>query len=78
MRDAFLIPADDIPEWAWDIINRDDLLLRAKCPLEAVTVLLTDAAEQLREATAWAFREQGLMPDTLRQMTACAAMSRTQ
>ena len=47
----------DIPDWAWDIIDRHDLGLRTDCAQAAVTVLLHDAAEILRAASVTAFRE---------------------
>jgi len=57
MNDNQPLAEFDIPDWAWDIIDRHDLGFRTDNPRAAVTVLLTDAAEILKEAGATAFRE---------------------
>lgn len=74
MNDNSLLDPPDVPEWAWEIIERHDLGLRADAPLAAVIVLLTDAAFDLGELSRTAFREAALTAETRRRATACAAM----
>ena len=74
LNDKFSPAADDLPDWAWDIVDRHDLGIRADCALAGATLLLTDAAEFLKEAAQKAFRGQALTPGTLGQVNACAAI----
>ena len=60
---------DDPPQWVWDILEKYDLELRADCPQAAVVVLLTDAAELLREASRTAFGEQAVTPALRQRIT---------
>ena len=63
-----------VPEWAEEIIETHDLGMRADCPRAAVTVLLTDAAFDLKDLALTVFREQAVTPETLQRMIECAAM----
>ena len=64
----------DPPDWAWDIIDKHDLAARTDCPLAAATVLLTDAADLLKEASLSAHREQAISPETKRLIAECKTM----
>ena len=66
-------PSDDLPDWAWEIIERHDLALRADSPLAAATVLLTDAAFDLTELSRTTFGEQALSPTMRAKAEACRA-----
>lgn len=63
-----------IPIWAEAIVDRHNLGLRADSPLSAATVLLTDAAVDLKGIAAVVFQEQAITPDTLRLAESCLAM----
>ena len=63
-----------IPSWAEAIVDRHDLGFRADSPFSAATVLLTDAAEDLKSVAATMFQEQAMTADTLRRARSCLAM----
>ena len=64
----------DVTKWAWEIIEKHDLAYRSDAPLAAATVLLTDAAFDLKMLSETAHREQAFSPDARRHAAACAAM----
>ena len=74
MNDNLPLDPDNLPDWAWDIVERHDLYERADCPLAATIVLLHDLAFDLEELGLTAFREQALSTKTRQAMAACAAM----
>ncbi|MCJ2069351.1 hypothetical protein MKK75_11175 [Methylobacterium sp. J-030] len=74
MNDNTPLDADDFAEWVWDIVERYDLGLRADSPLAGATVLLADAAFDLKELELKTFREQALTEETRGGIAACAVM----
>lgn len=74
MNDNTPLDPPDVPEWAWDIIEKHDLAYRSDTPLTAATVLLADSAFDLKTLSETAHLEQALTPDTRRHMAACAEM----
>lgn len=74
MNDNTPLDPDDLPEWAWDIVERYDLGLRTDSPRAAVTVLLDDAADKLKELSLTTFRDQAITAEAREGITACASM----
>jgi hypothetical protein len=72
MNDNTPVDPLDVPEWAWEIIEKHYLAFRSDTPLAAATVLLADAAFDLKTLSETAHREQALAPDTRRHVAACA------
>jgi hypothetical protein len=67
-------PSDDIPDWAWNIVDKHDLACRTDSPLAAATVLLVDAGMLLAEIGATVFREQAITPLAKQRLTTVTAM----
>lgn len=68
------LETDDLPAWAWDVVERHNLGLRADSPFTGANVLVHDAASDLSELSDRISREGGLTTETLRAVTASAAM----
>ena len=65
---------DIVPDWAWDLIEKHDLGIRADCPMAAVSVLLHDAAVMLKDLEETSFREQAVTGDLRGKLNHCEAM----
>ncbi|WP_267422919.1 hypothetical protein [Methylobacterium sp. GC_Met_2] len=74
MNENTSLDADDLPEWAWDIVERHDLGLRADSPFTGANVLVHDVAGEPKELSARIAREGGVTGETLNGVAACAAM----
>lgn len=69
------LPLDppDMPEWAWDIIERHDLAFRADTALAAANALLEDVSFDLRRLSRTVFSQQAFTPEAQRQAADCEA-----
>lgn len=74
INDNFRLDPSNVPEWAWEIIERRDLAFRADTPLAAATVLLADVAFDVTQLSRTAFSEQALTPDSKRILSWCETM----
>ena len=74
MNDNTPLDPDDLPEWAWDIVEKYDLGLRTDSPLAAATALLADVAFDLKELSSTAFREQAVTAEARQGIASCATM----
>ena len=74
MNDIPFEAEDDIPDWAWEIVERHQLEERTDCPRGAVTLLLTDAADMLMATRMIAFEEQAVTAETRRAISQCLTM----
>jgi hypothetical protein len=68
------IPDDDLPDWALAICEKYRLHERSDEPIAGLSVLLLDAAHDLREAALTIFREDAATPDSVRSATVAATM----
>jgi hypothetical protein len=74
MNDNRELDVPNMPAWAWEIIEQHDLAYRSDTLLAATTVLLADAAFDLKMLSEMAFEQQALSPDIRRHAAACAEM----
>lgn len=74
MNDNTLLDQEDLPAWACDIVERYDLGLRTDSPRAAVTVLLNDVADDLKELSLTTFRGQAVTAEARKGITTCAKM----
>lgn len=66
---------DNYPEWMWDLLDRHgDLAVRSDCPMNAVGVLLSDAADLLKELDETSFREQAVIAELRDKLVQCEVM----
>ena len=74
MNDKILFDPDDIPDWAWEIAERYDLIPRSDSPYTGAMALVMDAAYDLRKLSGRVRREARLTNEMVQEVAACAAM----
>ncbi|WP_267422501.1 hypothetical protein [Methylobacterium sp. GC_Met_2] len=74
MNDKTLLDPDDLPEWAWEIAERYDLIPRSDSPYTGAMALVMDAACDLKKLSRRLRRKPCLTNEMVQEVATCAAM----
>ena len=74
MNDRTLLDCNDMPDWAWEITERYDLIPRSDSPYTGTMALVMDAACDLKKLSGRVRREARLTNEMVQEVAACAAM----
>ncbi|MCJ2065828.1 hypothetical protein MKK63_24435 [Methylobacterium sp. J-088] len=74
MNDMTLLDPDDLPEWAWEIAERYDLIPRSDSPYTGAMALVMNAACDLKKLSRRLRRKPRLTNEMVQEVAACAAM----
>lgn len=74
MNDKILLDCNDMPDWAWEIAERYDLIPRSDSPYTGAMALVMDAAYDLKKLSGRVRHKTCLTNEMVQEAAACAAM----